>query len=85
MVTVSQLYAELRAREKKLTEAVSAGWRDAIPSAQECVAEMRHEVVEKLLSPDNAQRIIMVGGELDMGPLGTGLSLAYSGGTEWAR
>lgn len=67
MATLSQLYAELRIREKRLLEAESRGWRDCVPGERASVAEFRHELVEKLLDPDNSERLIAAIGDVDMG------------------
>jgi hypothetical protein len=78
VVTLSQLYAEYRARAKKLKESVDRGFRDCIPAERACLAEIEHELVTKLLSVDVGDQLMATAGDLELGALSTGLSLAHS-------
>lgn len=78
MATLTELFAELRAREKRLATSESGGWRDCLPSDRENVREMRDALVDKLLDPANEERLLALAGNLDLGPLRHGVSIAFS-------
>ena len=82
MPTLTELFAELRARERRLQTSVTGGWSDSIPSDRSSVAQMREAVIDKLLDPANSERLLAVAGDIDLGPLRHGVSLVFSESSE---
>ena len=78
MTTLTELFAGLRAREKRLKTSMAGGWRDCIPSDREIVSEFREALIEKLLDPVNTERLLALAGDLELGPLRHGVSLSFS-------
>ena len=76
MPTLRECITELRARQARLDEAVKGGWRDAIPSEQESVNEMRYALDSML--EQNMDALLEAAGDLDLGELPIGICLAHS-------
>ncbi len=76
MPTLREYFAELDARRKRLQQAEDCGWRDSIPSERETVAEFEHVLMNAI--GNNHGRLVEIAGDLDLGPLPLGISLAYS-------
>ena len=76
MATLAECFKELQARRARLYEARSYGWRDVIHAEAETVSEFE-SVFQKMLT-GRMDEIIELAGEVDLGELPTGVSLAFS-------
>ena len=78
MATLSQCYLELRARRARLLEAETNGWRDCARSERNTVAEFEDAFMRMVMDTVTADRLMQQAGEVELGPLPWGVSLAYS-------
>jgi hypothetical protein len=74
MPTLREYIAEVDARRTRLREAEDRSWRDCIPSEKETVAEFEHVLMNAI--GNNYDCLVEIAGDLDLGPLPPGVSLA---------
>lgn len=76
MVTVAQCLAELKARQARLTEAHTNGWRDCIQAEREPASEFQFAFSEMLIA--SIEELRRVAGSVELGELPIGIGLNYS-------
>jgi hypothetical protein len=76
MPTLREVFAELYARQARLDNDIREGFGSCIPGSRDCVNEMRWTIGHMLLR--NMDALIVAAGDLDLGDLPAGVSLAYS-------
>ncbi|MBD2745980.1 hypothetical protein IC232_04625 [Microvirga sp. BT688] len=76
MPTLREYFAEMEARRKRLQEAHDRGWSDCIEGEQRTVDEFEHVLMNALTK--NGTELVEAAGDVNLGALPIGISLAYS-------
>ena len=76
MPSLREYFAEMEARRKRLQEAQDRRWSDCIEGEQRTVAEFEHVLMDALMK--NGTELVEAAGDVDLGALPIGISLAYS-------
>ena len=76
MPSLREYFAEMEARRKRLQEVQDRRWSDCIEGEQRTVAEFEHVLMGAMLK--NGNDLVEAAGDVDLGALPIGISLAYS-------